>query len=305
LSSMTQEWNDLDVALHYAREAVRLCELWGQADISVIAYGSLCSVLAARGDLDGALAMQEKAKQVAGEISPWYGALQAGREALLRLAQGDRSAADRWVEESGLHYDDAFELDGEGQYDILARILVAQGKLDRAWSLLGRLQVTAEAAGATRHVIRALILQALGLQAQGQLDRAVATLERAVILAEPEGFVRTFTGAGPPIAALLRKVARRGVATSYVSRLLAELESEATTIPSTAEPSPVTWIEPLSERELEVLRLLRTPLSQREIADRLTVSVNTVRTHARHIYEKLDVHSRLEAVERAEELGLL
>jgi LuxR family maltose regulon positive regulatory protein len=305
LSSIVHEWNDLEEALHYAREAARLCELWGQADILVIAYGSLSNVLAARGDLDGALDMQQKARQVAGEISPWYGALQAGREALLRWTQGDRSTADRWVEESGLHYDDAFQLDGEGQYDILARILVAQGKLDRAWSLLGHLRATAEAAGATRHVVRALILQALALQAQGQLDRAVATLERAVILAEPEGFVRTFTGAGPPIAALLRKVAGKGVATSYVNRLLAEPESEATAMPSTAIPSPATLIAPLSERELEVLRLLRTPLSQREIGDRLTVSVNTIRTHVKHIYEKLDVHSRLGAVERAEELGLL
>jgi LuxR family maltose regulon positive regulatory protein len=221
------------------------------------------------------------------------------------LAQGDRSAADRWVERSGLHYDDAFELDGEGQYELLARLLVAQGKLDQAWSLLGRLRATAEAAGATRHVVRALVLQALALQARGQLDRATDTLERAVVLAEPEGFVRTFTGAGPSIAALLRRVAGRGVATSYVRRLLDELGSEATAMPSTAGPSPATWIEPLSERELEVLRLLRTPLSQREIADRLTVSVNTVRTHAKHIYEKLDVHSRLEAVDRAEALGLL
>ncbi len=305
LSRVTQEWNDLGLALHYAREAVRLCELWGQADTSVIAYGALSSVLAARGDLDEALDMQQKAKHVAGDVSPWYGALQAGWGAALRWAQEDRSAADRWVEESGLHYDDAFELDGEGQYDMLARVLIAQGKLDQAWLLLDRLRATAEAAGATRQLIRALILQALGLQAQGQVDRAVATFERAVILAEPEGFVRTFTGAGPPIAGLLRKVAARGVATSYVSRLLAELGSEAATIPSTAEPSPATLIEPLSERELEVLRLLRTSLSQREIAERLIVSVNTIRTHTRHIYAKLDVHSRLEAVERAEELGLL
>jgi LuxR family maltose regulon positive regulatory protein len=107
------------------------------------------------------------------------------------------------------------------------------------------------------------------------------------------------------IAALLKKVAARGGARSYVGRLLAELERETITTPSTAGPSPVSLIEPLSERELEVLRLLTTPLSQPEIADRLTVSVNTIRTHARHIYAKLDVHSRMEAVERAEELGLL
>jgi LuxR family maltose regulon positive regulatory protein len=305
LSSVAQEWNDLEKALHYAREAVRLCELWGQADISVIAYGSLSNVLAARRDLDEALDMHQVAKQVAGEVSPWYGALQVGWGAALRWAQGDRSAADRWAEESGLRFDDAFELDGEGQYYILARILVAQGKLEQAWSLLARLRATAEAAGATRHVIHALILQAFILQDRGELDCAVATLERATILAEPEGFVRTFTGAGPQIAGLLRKVAARGVAAGYVSRLLAEMESKDQGTPPTAKPSPVSLIEPLSERELEVLQLLRTPLSQREIAGRLTVSVNTVRTHAKHIYAKLDVHSRLEAVERAEELGLL
>jgi LuxR family maltose regulon positive regulatory protein len=279
--------------------------VWGQADISVLSFRILSSVLEARGDLDEALDVYQQAKRAAGEVSPWYGALQEGRVILLRLAQGDLSAADRWVEENGLRYDDAFEPGQERPYYILARILVAQGRLDQACLLLSRLVNAAQAVGAVRQVVRTLILHALVLRDLGKLGQAVDRLERALILAEPGGAIRTFTGTGSPIAGLLKQVAARGVAVGYVKRLLTELESRDRSMPSAAKPSSVPLIEPLSERELEVLRLLPTNLTSPAIARELYISRNTVRSHIGHIYDKLGVHSRAEAVQRAQELGLL
>jgi LuxR family maltose regulon positive regulatory protein len=300
LSNVLQEWNDLEKALYYAREAVRLSELWGQADISIIAFSRLSSVLEARGDLDGALEALAKARQVASDVSPWYGALMDGWEAALRLTHGDLEAAARWAKESSLSADDEFTHDGEGQYRILARVLIAQGKLGRAMSLLARLRETTEAAGATPQLVSVLTLQALGLRAQGKLDEAVAVLGRALTLAEPEGYVRTFVGGGAPMGELLTKVAVKGIEVGYTGRLLAALGGETIGGPRAAE-----LIEPLSRRELEVLRLLTTSLTTTEIAHELFIAASTVRSHVKSIYGKLGVHSRMEAVIRAQDLELL
>jgi LuxR family maltose regulon positive regulatory protein len=121
-------------------------------------------------------------------------------------------------------------------------------------------------------------------------------------LAEPEGYVRIFVDEGEPMAELLRHAASRGIAPTYVAKLLAAFEVEGLAVsPSNLQP----LIEPLSERELEVLRLLTTHLSSTEIADELVISVNTVRSHIKSIYSKLNVHSRMDAVQRAKELELL
>jgi LuxR family maltose regulon positive regulatory protein len=148
-------------------------------------------------------------------------------------------------------------------------------------------------------VIQILVLQALTHKAQGDTPAALAFLERALTLAEPEGYVRIFVDEGTPIAALLREAAKHGFAPNYVRQLRAAFgKAEGTT--------PVTQflIEPLSERELEVLRLLGTELNGPEIARELMVSLNTMRTHTKNIYNKLGVHNRQAAVRRAEELDL-
>ena len=160
------------------------------------------------------------------------------------------------------------------------------------------------------HLIEALVLQALALQGQGKDDQALAALERALTLAEPEGYVRTFTDEGRSMGRLLRQAVIQGLAVEYAGKLLAALEEEAA---KAATPLAVSrsggalplLLEPLSPRETEVLRLLTTHLSHAEMAEELVVSVSTVRSHVKSIYSKLDVHSRMEAVERARELGLL
>ena len=155
-------------------------------------------------------------------------------------------------------------------------------------------------------VIEILILQSLAHEAQGNISLALAPLERALALAEPEGYVRIFVDEGEPMRLLIEKQSRGQDKTflGYVDKLLAAFAQP------TAIPQPRTndlqsiIIEPLSERELEVLRLLRTELSGPEIARELIVSLNTLRTHTKNIFNKLGVNNRRAAVRRAEELDL-
>ena len=135
---------------------------------------------------------------------------------------------------------------------------------------------------------------------EGDIPAALAALQRALTLAEPEGYLRIFVDEGAPIASLLRTAAKKGIAAGYVRRLLGAFAQT-----DDRRPANQGLIEPLSERELDVLRLLGTDLDGPDIARELTVSLNTVRTHTKNIYAKLGVNNRRAAVRRAEELHLL
>jgi len=302
LSRVLCEWNDLKAAIRYAREAVKLGQQWGQKDSLAIAYSYLAQALRAAGNLGEALQASQQARQVAGDYSSSEEAQRAGLEMAIRLLQGDVATAARWAEERGLSVRDKLDLSRMAEYGTLASILIAQGQLDAAWILLERLLQVAEAAGAVSYEIGILVLQVKALQARGEAERALDTLERALRLAEPEGYVRVFINEGEAMGKLLRQAAERGIAPAYVGRLLAALAPESGQVP---RPGRATLAEPLSERELEVLRLLTTGLSSTEMAQELIVSVNTVRSHVKSIYAKLNVHGRLAAVQRAKELGLL
>jgi LuxR family maltose regulon positive regulatory protein len=142
-------------------------------------------------------------------------------------------------------------------------------------------------------------------QARGEDDEALVALERALLFAEPEGYVRTFVAEGAPMGRLLWMAVGRGISSQYASQLLAALETELGDREQKAEPLPLVLGEPLSEREMDVLRLLPTNLSTPEMAEELIISVNTVRHHVKNIYRKLDVHTRMDAIGRAKRLGLL
>ena len=215
-----------------------------------------------------------------------------------------RSAGSR---ECGLSVEDDLSYLHEFEHITLARVLLAQhathgaeGSLQDATRLLERLLPAAEAGGRLGSVIEILVLQAVAHQAWGDLAAGLASLQRALTLAEPEGYVRVFADEGPALAALLKAAAKQGTAPAYVRRLLAAVN---TTGP--AAPVPPGLVEPLSERELEVLRLLGTDLSGPDIARQLSVSLSTVRTHTNRIYAKLGVNNRRAAVRRATELDLL
>jgi LuxR family maltose regulon positive regulatory protein len=307
-SQVLREWNDLEGALRHAREGIELSEQWGWPEGVALGSRRRARALQALGDPDGAFEAIQKARQAASGLSPWFGAHMAAHEARLWLAQGNLTPASHWAQESGLSADDEPIYQSMDEYSAMARLLIAQGRLDEASRLLTRLVEVTEAAGAMGYVIETLVLQALALQAQGNDGQALATLERALTLAEPEGYVRTFIDEGPLMGQLLRRAVVHGITVDYAGKLLAALEKEATVaaIPLVvSEGSRPPLLEPLSPRETEVLRLLTTHLSHAEMAEELVVSVNTVRSHVKSIYSKLDAHSRMEAVERARELGLL
>ena len=161
-------------------------------------------------------------------------------------------------------------------------------------------------------MIEVLSQKALALQAQGDFDGALTSLESALRIAEPGGLMRIFVDEGEPMLQLLRQAATRGIALTYVRRLIAAYDVPVqkrveSTPGDTHTPGPAIQplVEPLSDREMDVLRLLATGMSNPEIAQELYIATSTVRSHLKNIYGKLNVHKRWDAVHRAEELGLL
>jgi LuxR family maltose regulon positive regulatory protein len=161
------------------------------------------------------------------------------------------------------------------------------------------------------HVLDILLLKALTYQEQGNLAPALSALASALELAEPEGYIRTFVGEGPAMATLLRKIrATQGREAGYVERLLQAFDQGEEPVVSASlqdgrPKAPQPLIEPLSDRELEVLQLMATGASNQNIAEALVIAVNTVKRHARNIFDKLGVENRTQAVARARALGLL
>jgi LuxR family maltose regulon positive regulatory protein len=262
----------------------------------------------AEGDPDGALELlDDAARRYDGDFSPDVRPVAALRARVL-IAQEKLTEAWAWARHQGLTAADDLDYLHEFKHITLARLLVAEGIRDRsderiasASGLLERLLEAAEAGGRAGSAIDILVVQALANHARGDQAGALAWVDRAVALAEPEGYVRTFIDEGPPMMALLKLAAKDRNASSYVRQLLAASTVAGSVETAVAQP----LIEPLSERELEVLRLLESDLDGPDIARELTVSLPTVRTHTRNIYSKLGVTNRRAAVRRAAELGLL
>jgi LuxR family maltose regulon positive regulatory protein len=309
--------NDLATAERYIRESTRLSTQSSQPQDIASGYATLARILQAMGAREEALAAMHQACEIGERVSPWFASFGAAWKALLQLEQGNLGAAVQWAQECGLRFDDAVSQNTYVKHIILARVLVAQGwddsnrvgsgrHLEQAVHLLDRLVDLAESTEAYRYLIESLVVRAVALQAQGRPDRAYADISRALTLAKPEGFVRLFVNEGSPIEALLKRAVAKGTAVDYARHLLAELAKETPVSATAPQRTPlISGIDPLTERELDVLRLLPTHLSSTEIAEQFYVSKNTVRSHIGHIYDKLGVHSREEAVQRARELGLL
>jgi LuxR family maltose regulon positive regulatory protein len=321
LSELHYEWNDLEAATRYAKESVELAKRWGNAEVWVRTPLALAWALQARGDMDGAYAALEKADQFARRhhMSLWSVARVEACRVRLWLAPvgGDMAAAARWAEarESVLQADGELPYGREREYLALARVLIALGRYGDALDWLARLRAAASAGDRVGRVIETLVLEAVARQARGERQQAISTLEQALSLARPEGYVRTFLDEGAPVAALLSEMAgdRQSPNAPYVRRLLAAFGIEVdgrgrtvrTSAVSTAVPSPHPLVEPLTERELEVLGCIAAGLSNAEIAGQLFIAVSTVKRHINHIFGKLGVTSRVQAVVRAQELGLL
>jgi len=178
-------------------------------------------------------------------------------------------------------------------------------QLDDVLEFMKKLRYVAESKGANSFVLKILALESVAEWMTGNSEQALHLLQRSITFAEPEGYLRPFIDLGPVMVEVLKHSIEQGVSVSFSSRLLDAMANETWAGETPIITKPVTLREPISERELQVLRLLHTDLSTPEIAQELIVAVSTVRSHIKNIYRKLNVHSRMEAVDRAKELNLL
>jgi LuxR family maltose regulon positive regulatory protein len=307
MSEIARERDDLDAATQLLLRSHDLGEHTGLPQNRYRWRVAMARVRESEGDLGGALDLLDEADRLyIGDFFPNVRPVPAVRTRVW-IAQGRLGDALGWAREQDLSVDDSLSYLREFEHITLARLLLARYQGERAERstheaarFLERLLLAAEAGSRTGRVIEILVLQALTYQALGDIPAALGFLDRAVTLAEPEGYVRVFVDAGPPMTSLLRAAAKQGIRRDYVRRLLAA--ASGIEHPGRTEQA---LIEPLSERELDVLRLLGSELDGPAIARELMVSLNTMRTHTKNIYAKLAVTNRRAAVRRAAELNLL
>lgn len=305
MAEIAREWNDLATAEDLARQGTAHCkQTGGLAEMALDGYLTLARIVQARGDLVGALGILEDAERYARDnhIAQFVERVGGARAWLwLTAGQGDVASAERWASSRAA----AWRAETNPGYVsllerlVLARLHIVQRRYDDAAVLLRWLLRRAEAGSLLGCVIEILLLQARIFHEQDNTAQAMLTLTRALTLAEAEGHVRRFVDEGTAMVALLRHARARGVMPDRVSALLAACGDSA------MGPATPELVEHLSIREQELLRLLAAGLSTPEIAAALVITTGTVRNHLKNIYGKLNVHSRLQAVERARAFRLL
>lgn len=312
LAEILLEQNQLEAARRQLAAGLALGEQTGEAGTLSGGYLTRARLALADGDLNGALAAVEQAGLHAG---PFYLSTQVpAYRARLWLAQGNLRAALEWLADSGLPVNSLpaeLPYQHEEEYLLLARLSLAdseavevglklqQPALAVARAALNRIETAARAAGRGGRLLESLLLRALVAQADGQLDAAVDLLAEVLALAEPEGYVRLFLDEGQPMLSLLRRAAAKNVARDTVALLLTAAGQALPGVESEL------LLDPLSERELEILQLIAAGQSNKELAERLVLTVGTVKWHLNNIYSKLNVRSRTQAIARARELGLI
>jgi LuxR family maltose regulon positive regulatory protein len=303
------EMNDLSRALHKATEGLERAERSGNVVSIGWSYLCLVRIMYSRGDFAGAEELVEMMKVASRDhaFPPWVETIMTSWQVRIWLSQEDIVHASWWAKQRRLDVEEGLTHTNEMEFISLARVLISQDKQEEAIGLLQSILGTEQSMGRTDRVIEIMILLALAYRDLDNMQQSLSTLSKVLSLAEPESFIRTFVDEGPPMARLLYEALTRGIAPDYVRRLLAafpvaEPEQDGPSETQTPEPDRV---EPLSERELEVLQLIAEGLTNPEIASRLFLALNTVKSHTRNIYGKLGVHSRTQAVAKAQALGVL
>jgi LuxR family maltose regulon positive regulatory protein len=318
LAEVEYQRDDLDAAERQVTEGIALCRQMTDPKPLAMGLARLAWIRQAKRDPSGALEVMLEAAEVApgAEVTDLLNPVPAGW-ARLQLVQGDVEAAARWTTERRLGANDELSYPQESAYLVLARVLLAQDLPEDASELLDRLLTSAASQHRVGSLIEINILLALARSARGDEPSALDAVAEAVTLANDQDWLRVFVDEGAPMAALLgRLVAKRGrdlaasgVSLGYLSRLGAAIRPEATSpgdrLAASRTPVIPGLIEALSQRELEVLRLLAAGKANREIAAELFVTIDTVKKHITHIFEKIGTTNRTEAAARARELGLL
>ena len=313
LAEIAYQRDELDLALRHATEGIALCRQFVHTTPLADGLATLAMIRQATGDPAGALEAITEAVQTSPGPPGMLNPVPAQRARLL-LAQGDVDGAARWTKENGLGADDEPRSPSEPGHLVLARLLLSQGQPGQALALLDRLYAAAVTQDRTGSVIEAGALRALALAAMGEDAGAVTGLAGTLTLACPRGYVRVFADEGQPMAALLGQLIasqRVGHVAEIPLACLARLQRAFNAAHAMPGPRPDTAavvpgiVEPLTSRELEVLRMLAAGRSNQAIAGQFVVTLDTVKKHVSHVLSKLGAANRTEAVSRARELGLI
>ncbi|CUR58537.1 ATP-dependent transcriptional regulator, MalT-like, LuxR family [metagenome] len=312
LSRVAWYRNDLGAMAEHLRRADELGEGASLAQNPYRWRVQMARLRAAEGDTATALDLLDEAERVyVGDYSPNVQPIHAARARVL-VARGDVAGARAWALQHRVSVDDELSYLREYEHVTLARLLLAEHaatgeetSLRAAGALLARLLSAAEAGGRAGSVIELEVLRALAHVAAGVRDEALDALAHAVALAEADGWVRVFVEAGPALTDLLGELARRTPSAGALLGVLTAASPFSDPVAGPGTDRRTALLDPLSDRELDVLRLLGSDLDGPAIARELVVSLNTVRTHTKHIYTKLGVNSRRAAISKGHQLGLL
>jgi LuxR family maltose regulon positive regulatory protein len=314
------EWNQVESALSCARQSAALAQQWKQADALHFTLNYLSKILCAAGSMDDAFAVNDRAMRLADSISPWYFQLTACNEAWLNLVKGDARATARRLEEI-----EPQVREKKGTYLVIkVSLLNAQENYQEVLAAVDGPIDELEQCGEHWISVNLMLFQALALQALDREEEAIRVVRRCLALTAPEDYIRIYIEKGAPMVRLLKHAKSQGIEPEYIKRLLfafnAPSRPRGSILPSWSQfiyrkdigrgkreiqPPVKEYVVPLSERELEILRLLESSMNTPEIARELYISVGTVRTHIKNIYRKLEVNGRREAILRAKELGLI
>ncbi|MCP4139301.1 MAG: winged helix-turn-helix transcriptional regulator [Chloroflexi bacterium] len=309
LSKLFYEQGDVETTKENLSKSEALGEQAALADWPYRLRIAQARIKQSEGDMNSALNLLDEAEQLyfsspVPETHPI-----SALKTQVWIAQGKLTEALEWAQKRGLSVDGEISYLREFEFITLAKILIAQYKkgqedeiIHQANILIERLLKAAEDGERVGSVIETLLLQALVYKAQGEISLALEPLERALTLAEPESYLRIFVNEGAPMQELLSEAIAQEIMPDYVNKLLAAFSTKKQ---KTDSPPEQTLINPLSERELEILTLIAAGLKNKEIAEQLFISLNTVLYHVKNIYNKLGVKKRTLAIIKARELNLI
>jgi LuxR family maltose regulon positive regulatory protein len=290
LARIYYEWNELDSSQHYAQLSLQLSLRLGSIDTPALCWVLLSRLRLAQGDVAAADCLLTKAELFVRQRNFMHRMPEvAAAQVLQLLHQGDLATAAQLAEKHDLPTSQA-------------RVNLAQGDTSTAMEMLDSIREQVEAESGKDEILKTMVLQAIALQMHGEIDRAIGILGDVLIMAEPGGFIRIFIDEGAPMAQLLQEAAQSGIKPEYTNKLLAAFEVR---IQDDTAVATQQLIDPLTQRELEVLRLIAEDLSNREIGERLYLALDTVKGHNRKIFAKLGVKNRTQAVYKAISLKIL
>jgi LuxR family transcriptional regulator, maltose regulon positive regulatory protein len=295
LARIHYQWNELDAAEQHGLQSLQLTRQFDRViDRFILSEVFLAQLKLAQGEVSDAEARLAQTEQTA-RLKNYLLRMPdiAAAQVLVLLRQGQLAAAAHLAQ----------------QYDLplcQARVFLAQGNPSAALVVLEPLRQQMAARGWQDEQLKVLVLQSVALYAHGEKNKAVQLLRDALTLAKPGGFIRLFVDEGAPMAQVLLEAASHGIMPDDVGKLLAAFEAEKWRSEVKPDLPPASLlIEPLSQRELKIIKLIAQGLSNREISERLFLALDTIKGHNRRIFDKLQVQNRTEAVARARELGLL